>query len=235
MRPERTSGLKEEPSRWVIGLLQWFGPRGWAEEIDTEMVEVYERRLRRSGRPTGSLIYIWDVLSSVRNFILMSVSKRVLPYLGAPFSKALHYPLVYLVFFVYLVSPQRLQPSFHPLFLPLAVLASLVGMLIGLGRIRPDTYWGTVAGNLGLSLYALLCLVDRYVEELAPETWARGYGFILGVVLVFGMRWLWPQLFDFDSERARASTALTVLRVETSELDSERRSVHVETKRQAEE
>ena len=74
-----------------------------------------------------------------------------------------------------------------------------------------------------LAFFATLCLVNLFLVELTLEQWAHAYGFTLGLMQVFVIRWLWPQLFDQDSEWAKKQRALNVVKIprETAGSDVE--------------
>ena len=103
------------------------------------------------------------------------------------------------------------------------LLGLVLGVLISTGRIRPDAYWGRAGGNFMLAFFATLCFGNLFLKELTLEQWAHAYGFTLGLMQVFVIRWLWPQLFDQDSEWAKKQRALNVVKIprETAGSDVE--------------
>ena len=64
-----------------------------------------------------------------------------------------------------------------------------------------------------LAFFATLCFVNLFLEELTLSQWAYAYGFTLGLMQVFVIRWLWPQLFDQDSEWAKKQREPTLLKI----------------------
>jgi hypothetical protein len=74
-----------------------------------------------------------------------------------------------------------------------------------------------------LALFATLCLGNLFLAELGLAQWGHVYAFGLGCVQVFVLRWLWPQLFDQESEWVRQQRALSIVRIprEFGESDGE--------------
>jgi hypothetical protein len=193
--------------------------------IEDDMVEHFERRILRRGRRVGPLIYVWDVLNFIRCFTQDRFTLRVIPNLTAPFSRSLHYPAIYLLLALsYLMpTPTAFQGYLAFVLAGVVGLALLLEILIRLGKIRPDAYWGKAGGNFMLAFFATLCFVNLFLVELTLEQWAHAYGFTLGLMQVFILRWLWPQLFDQDSDWAKKQREPTVLKIprETAGSDFE--------------
>jgi len=120
-------------------------------------------------------------------------------------------------------TPAAFQGYLAVVLASVLLLGLVLGVLISTGRIRPDAYWGRAGGNFMLAFFAALCFGNLFLKELTLEQWAHAYGFTLGLMQVFILRWLWPQLFDRDSEWAKKQRALNVVRIprETAGSDGE--------------
>jgi hypothetical protein len=79
--------------------------------------------------------------------------------------------------------------------------------------IRPDESWGRAGGNFMLAFLSMLCLGNLFIKELTLQQWEYAYGFTLGLMQVFVIRWLWPQLFDPDSQWARRQREVSTIRI----------------------
>jgi hypothetical protein len=205
-------GSTREKLFWPTRVLRWFGVDTYFEGIEGDLNENFEDRQEEGGKSYACRLHWREAYFLIFKLALRGV-RTSLPV--RVLSRTPHYPVIYLLLALSILLPTAgVFRDYVAFVLALAVLFGLVlGVLIATGKIRPDDFWGRAGGNFMLAFLSTLCLGNLFIKELTLQQWEYAYGFTLGCMQVFLIRWLWPQLFDPDSEWAKKQRELTTIRI----------------------